>query len=80
VLSALWLTLQLGAERLAPPVPDDVKLSEAGDHFLSSCFIVDPAQRPTATELMEEPLMKLDPAWSFADSALSRCVAASRSR
>lgn len=40
---ALELTIaycQLGAGRLAPPVPEDVKLSVAGDHFLSQCFIV----------------------------------------
>ena len=31
-------SLQLGAERLAPPIPDDVVLSKAASHFLSNCL------------------------------------------
>lgn len=36
-----WLVLmavQLGAERLAPPIPSDVLLTDASSHFLSECF------------------------------------------
>lgn len=65
---------KIGAERLAPPVPEDVKLSAAAEHFLSDCFIVDPDKRPTAIDLMREPLMELDPNFVFEDSNLARCA------
>ena len=32
--------LKLGAERLAPPVPKDVLLSNQSKHFLKECFHV----------------------------------------
>ncbi|KAI8445553.1 STE/STE11 protein kinase [Phakopsora pachyrhizi] len=37
---AIQAMFKLGAERLRPPVPADVKLGRMSDHFLAQCFIV----------------------------------------
>ncbi|CAO3646374.1 unnamed protein product [Cunninghamella blakesleeana] len=38
-----------------PPLPDPSQLSELGLDFLKKCFTRDPAERPSAVELLEHP-------------------------
>ena len=39
-VSLIWVLQQLGAERLAPPIPEDVNLSADARDFLTKCFTV----------------------------------------
>jgi len=41
-----------------PTLPTDDQLSELGQEFLLRCFDRDPATRPTAKELLEDPWIK----------------------
>ncbi|KAJ1028652.1 hypothetical protein NDA16_001818 [Ustilago loliicola] len=50
---AVQAMFKIGAERKAPPIPADVKLSKQAAHFLKNCFEVDPAKRPTAQRLLD---------------------------
>ncbi|KAG9085216.1 hypothetical protein FS749_004608 [Ceratobasidium sp. UAMH 11750] len=56
---------QVGGLRQAPPVPDDVYLSPLADDFRQKCFAVDPAERPTAAELLTHSWLKTSPGWVF---------------
>ncbi|EGG03785.1 uncharacterized protein MELLADRAFT_37758, partial [Melampsora larici-populina 98AG31] len=72
---AIQAMFKLGAERLRPPVPDDVKLGRMSDHFLAQCFIVDPELRPTADRLTDHRFLELDDkTWRFEHSELYRFV------
>ncbi|KAF8056507.1 kinase-like domain-containing protein [Lyophyllum atratum] len=50
-----------------PPVPVNVVLSELADGFRKECFMINPDERPTATELREHSYLALPPDWSFTD-------------
>ncbi|KAH7340421.1 kinase-like protein [Rhizoctonia solani] len=56
---------KVGGLRQAPPVPEDVILSPLADEFRKKCFAVDPAERPTAAELLTHPWLQLPPGWVF---------------
>ncbi|CAE6471790.1 unnamed protein product [Rhizoctonia solani] len=56
---------KVGGLRQAPPVPDDVILSPLADDFRKKCFAIDPADRPTAVELLTHPWLYLPPGWVF---------------
>ncbi|CAE6416710.1 unnamed protein product [Rhizoctonia solani] len=56
---------KVGGLRQAPPVPDDVILSPLADDFRRKCFAVDPAERPTAVELLNHPWLEIPPGWTF---------------
>ncbi|QRW00346.1 STE/STE11 kinase [Ceratobasidium sp. AG-Ba] len=56
---------KVGGLRQAPPVPEDVVLSPLADDFRQKCFAVDPAERPTAAELLTHPWLKNSPGWVF---------------
>ncbi|QRW27219.1 STE/STE11 kinase [Rhizoctonia solani] len=56
---------KVGGLRQAPPVPDDVILSPLADDFRRKCFAVDPAERPTAAELLTHPWLEIPPGWVF---------------
>lgn len=72
---AIQAMFKLGAERLRPPVPPDVKLGRMSDHFLAQCFIVDPEARPTADRLTDHRFLEIDnKAWRFEDSELYRSI------
>ncbi|KAH9811654.1 STE protein kinase [Melampsora americana] len=72
---AIQAMFKLGAERLRPPVPSDVKLGRMSDHFLAQCFIVDPELRPTADRLTDHRFLELeDKTWRFEHSELYRFV------
>lgn len=72
---AIQAMFKLGAERLRPPVPSDVKLGRMSDHFLAQCFIVDPDLRPTADRLTDHRFLEIDDkSWRFEDSELYRSI------
>ncbi|KDN51461.1 hypothetical protein RSAG8_00006, partial [Rhizoctonia solani AG-8 WAC10335] len=56
---------KVGGLRQAPPVPDDVILSPIADDFRKKCFAIDPAERPTAIELLTHPWLQVPPGWVF---------------
>ncbi|KAF8529431.1 kinase-like domain-containing protein [Gautieria morchelliformis] len=56
---------KLGAEKAAPPVPDDVELDPVEDDFRLQCFAVNPNERPTAAELRKHNYLELKPGWTF---------------
>ncbi|KAF8610619.1 kinase-like protein [Ceratobasidium sp. AG-I] len=56
---------KVGGLRQAPPVPEDVVLSPLADDFRQKCFAVDPAERPTAAELLKHPWLKTPAGWVF---------------
>ncbi|KAI9612165.1 hypothetical protein H4Q26_008258 [Puccinia striiformis f. sp. tritici PST-130] len=72
---AIQAMFKLGAERLRPPVPPDVKLGRMSDHFLAQCFIVDPEARPTADRLTDHRFLEIEnKIWRFEDSELYRSI------
>ncbi|SPO21850.1 related to BCK1 ser/thr protein kinase of the MEKK family [Ustilago trichophora] len=71
---AVQAMFKIGAERKAPPIPADVKLSKQAAHFLKNCFEVDPAKRPTAQRLLDHVFSVPDESWHFQQSALWRSL------
>lgn len=71
---AVQAMFKIGAERKAPPIPADVKLSKQAAHFLKNCFEVDPAKRPTAQRLLDHVFTVTDNDWRFQQSALFRSL------
>ncbi|BGP37195.1 mitogen-activated protein kinase kinase kinase [Rhodotorula kratochvilovae] len=68
---------KLGAERMRPPLPPDVQLSEFAEQFVSACLQIEPDMRPTAADAKRDPfLTSLDPTWSFTQTSLYRIMAA----
>ncbi|RDB29221.1 MAP kinase kinase kinase mkh1 [Hypsizygus marmoreus] len=64
----LPVMMKLSQEKLAPPLPPDVSLSESASHFRQQCFRKDPVDRPTAAELQRHPYLVLPPNWRFEPS------------
>ena len=62
---AVQAMFKIGAERRAPPVPKDVKISKPAAHFLRNCFEIDPDRRPTAARLLEHVFAWPSPNWRF---------------
>ncbi len=50
---------------MAPPIPEDVVLSEGANDFRLQCFIQDPDQRPTAEALKAHPWLIMKRGWHF---------------
>lgn len=69
---AVQAMFKIGAERRAPPIPPDVRLSKAAAHFLKTCFAVDPNERPTASRLLDHVFPHAEPGWLFSSSSLYR--------
>ncbi|KAF8078698.1 kinase-like domain-containing protein [Lyophyllum atratum] len=57
--------LKLSQQKLAPPIPPDLVLSESASDFRRQCFQIDPHDRPSAAELQEHPYLVLPVAWRF---------------
>ncbi|KAG9006735.1 hypothetical protein FRB93_008467 [Tulasnella sp. JGI-2019a] len=56
---------KVGYNKMAPPVPEDVHLSEEADDFRLKCFTEDPEERPTAEGLKSHPWLVLPRGYSF---------------
>lgn len=52
------IMFHIGVATQHPPLPDPHELSELGIDFIRQCLIIDPAQRPTAVDLMDHPWMQ----------------------
>ncbi|KAL8291764.1 hypothetical protein RQP46_002022 [Phenoliferia psychrophenolica] len=72
---AIEAMLKIGAERRAPPVPEDVILSELSKAFFSACFQGDPDLRPRADQLMRHRFLELGPDYSFSKTTLYHAIA-----
>lgn len=72
---AVHAMFKIGAERKAPPIPPDVRLSKAATHFLKTCFYVDPTKRPTASRLLEHVFPHPLEGWQFEQSSLYQHLA-----
>lgn len=57
--------LKLSQQKLPPPVPSDLVLSESASDFRRQCFQIDPRDRPSAAELQEHPYLVLPAGWRF---------------
>ncbi|KAG7450596.1 kinase-like protein, partial [Guyanagaster necrorhizus] len=55
----------LHKDKLPPPLPKDLHLSELAMDFRSGCFAIDPAKRPTAAELRKHRYLTPALGWSF---------------
>jgi len=71
---AIQAMFKLGAERLAPPVPQDVVLSNQSSHFLKECFHAEADKRPQASRLLCHKFLTLDKSWDFHMSALYKAM------
>lgn len=71
---AVQAMFKIGAQRKAPPIPADVKLTKQAAHFLKNCFEIDPAKRPTAQRLLDHVFTVPVPGWQFSHSALCRSL------
>ncbi|CEH17541.1 ste ste11 protein kinase [Ceraceosorus bombacis] len=69
---AVEAMFKIGAERRAPPIPADVRLSKAAAHFLRNCFQTEPANRPTAAKLLTHVFPHVEGGWSFSQTQLYR--------
>ncbi|ESK97999.1 ste ste11 protein kinase [Moniliophthora roreri MCA 2997] len=56
---------KLYQEKVPPPVPEGVVLSEAGDDFRKKCFAINPDERPSAAVLRTHDWLKLPDGWQF---------------
>ncbi|KAG7099154.1 hypothetical protein E1B28_001025 [Marasmius oreades] len=56
---------KLYQEKVPPPVPKDVVLSELADDFRRKCFAINPDERPSAAELRKHKYLELPPGWQF---------------
>ncbi|KAM0751736.1 kinase-like protein, partial [Meredithblackwellia eburnea MCA 4105] len=65
---------KLGAEKRAPPVPDDVILSDLAKAFFNACFQGDPDLRPRADQLMRHRFLELGPDYAFTKTSLYKYV------
>ncbi|PKI85216.1 mitogen-activated protein kinase kinase kinase [Malassezia vespertilionis] len=72
---AVQAMFKIGAERRAPPIPSDCKLSKPAAHFLRNCFEIDPYKRPTAARLLEHVFAWPSPEYRFEHTPLGRALA-----
>ncbi|GAA5924367.1 mitogen-activated protein kinase kinase kinase BCK1 [Sporobolomyces koalae] len=61
---------KLGAERMRPPLPDDVERSVFAEQFVSNCLQIEPDRRPKASEAKHHPFLVIPPGWSFTQTSL----------
>ncbi|TFK41240.1 kinase-like domain-containing protein, partial [Crucibulum laeve] len=61
----LPVMMKLVNNKLPPPIPPDVILSESARDFREQCFYADPARRPSAAVLQKHPYLRLPSGWVF---------------
>ncbi|GAA6007914.1 hypothetical protein JCM11491_006537 [Sporobolomyces phaffii] len=69
---------KLGAERMRPPLPDDVERSVYAEEFVSNCLQIEPDRRPKASEAKHHPFLNLSPGWSFTQTSLYHVMTSDR--
>ncbi|CAG8597089.1 17599_t:CDS:10, partial [Acaulospora morrowiae] len=57
----------LGTEKKAPPIREDIVMSDDARDFLNKCFIIEPCDRPTADQLSLHPFTIEKPGFRFKD-------------
>lgn len=68
--------ISIGRSRLAPPVPEGVRMSRLAKDFLENCFAIKPEDRPTAEKLLTHVFPHNIPqGWTFQSSKLYRAIA-----
>ncbi|CAK5280194.1 unnamed protein product [Mycena citricolor] len=56
---------KLHTDKLPPPIPAGVSVSETAMDFYRECFNTNPRERPSAAELREHPYLTLPYGWCF---------------
>ncbi|GAA5873625.1 hypothetical protein JCM16303_001185 [Sporobolomyces ruberrimus] len=69
---------KLGAERMRPPLPDDVERSQFAEEFVSNCLQIEPDRRPKASEAKHHPFLDISPGWSFTQTSLYHVMTSDR--
>lgn len=75
--AAISVIYKTGKEKLAPPIPDDIAhlVSPVAESFINRCFTIDPKDRPTAGELLNDPFVNtLDHDFNFANTKLAEMI------
>ncbi|KAL6450389.1 BCK1 Serine/threonine-protein kinase BCK1/SLK1/SSP31 [Candida maltosa Xu316] len=75
--AAISVIYKTGKEKLAPPIPDDIThlVSDSAEKFINRCFTIDPKDRPTAEELLNDPFVNTsDCEFNFADTKLAEMI------
>ncbi|GLB36076.1 putative ste ste11 protein kinase [Lyophyllum shimeji] len=62
--------MKLWQQKLPPPIPSDLVLSESAADFRRQCFQIDPHDRPSAAELQEHSYLVLPAGWTFDPSEI----------
>ncbi|KAJ7783708.1 kinase-like domain-containing protein [Mycena maculata] len=61
----ITVMLKLHQEKIPPPIPADLNLSDLALDFREKCFARDPEARPAAAVLRRHPYLELTPSWNF---------------
>ncbi|GAA5894988.1 uncharacterized protein JCM6883_002283 [Sporobolomyces salmoneus] len=69
---------KLGAERMRPPLPDDVERSAFAEQFVSNCLQIEPDRRPKASEAKHHPFLLIPAGWSFTHTSLYHVMTSDR--
>ncbi|KAK0198191.1 kinase-like domain-containing protein [Armillaria mellea] len=64
--------LKLHTDKLPPPIPKDLHLSQLAISFRNNCFAANPAKRPMAAELRKHSYLTPVPGWSFTQAEVER--------
>lgn len=70
VISAIY---KIGKTKLAPPIADNIKMSQEAKNFIHQCCTIDPEKRPTATDLLNHPFIK-NPNFKFSDTRVAQMI------
>ncbi|KAI5965011.1 BCK1 [Candida theae] len=74
--AAISVIYKAGKEKKAPPIPKDIAhlVSKEAENFINRCFVIDPALRPTAEELLNDPFVTTTREFNFASTELGRLI------
>ncbi|CAG8562205.1 16907_t:CDS:10 [Funneliformis mosseae] len=64
-LSDLAAMFKLGSEKKAPPIREDIVMSNDARKFIDRCFIIEPEDRPTAKILLRDAFVQENPNFHF---------------
>lgn len=73
VISAIY---KIGKTKLAPPIPENIKdlMSNEAKDFINQCCTINPDRRPTATQLLRHPFIKIDSSFKFEDTKVAKMI------